>query len=135
MMPEKSRREDTAAWLVHAKKDLNAARVLIPIEPSCATFHCQQAAEKSAKAFLTFHEVVFRKTHDMKELGKQCAQVNPELEPMFKDASDLNDYAVVFRYLDAPHEPDEEEAKGALEIAQRVFDVVQRLTRSTSATA
>jgi len=35
------------------------------------------------------------------------------------EVEDLTDYAVVFRYLDAPWEPDEEEATRALEIARR----------------
>ena len=38
-----------------------------------------------------------------------------------KEASDLTDYAVVFRYLDAPREPDESEATVVLETAARAF--------------
>jgi hypothetical protein len=53
--------------------------------------------------------------------------LNPSLAPLFKEASDLNDYAVVFRYLDAPREPDESEARVALEIATRVFEDVSTL--------
>jgi hypothetical protein len=44
--------------------------------------------------------------------------------PLFKDASDLTDYAAVFRYLDAPHEPDESEAMAALDTAWRVVEEV-----------
>ncbi|MGA2726030.1 MAG: HEPN domain-containing protein [Bryobacteraceae bacterium] len=90
-------------------------------------FHSQQTAEKAAKAFLTFHDVPFRKTHDLNELGGQCAVLNPSLAPLFKEASDLTDYAVVFRYLDAPREPDESEATVALETAGRVFEEVSAL--------
>jgi hypothetical protein len=35
--------------------------------------------------------------------------------------------AVVFRYLDAPREPDEAEATGALETARRLYDHVRAL--------
>jgi hypothetical protein len=60
-------------------------------------------------------------------LGGQCAELNPSLAPLFKEASDLNDYAVVFRYLDAPREPDEGEAMAALEIAVRVLDRINAI--------
>jgi HEPN domain-containing protein len=101
---------------------LNAARVLAMPEPSRSVFHSQQAAEKAAKAFLAFHDVSFRKTHDLNELGGQCAALDSSLVPVFKQAADLNDYAVLFRYLDAPREPDEGEAVVALETALRVFE-------------
>lgn len=127
MTPEESRRDEAARWLAQARKDLNAARLLASPEPSRSAFHSQQAAEKAAKAFLTFHNVTFRKTHDLNELGGQCAALNPALAPLFKEASDLTDYAVVFRYLDAPREPDESEALVALETAGRVFEEVSAL--------
>ena len=127
MTPEESRRDEAARWLAQARKDLNAARLLASPEPSRSAFHSQQTAEKAAKAFLTFHDVTFRKTHDLNELGGQCAALNPSLAPPFKEASDLTDYAVVFRYLDAPREPDESEALVALETAGRVFEEVSAL--------
>ncbi|SPF37108.1 HEPN domain protein [Candidatus Sulfopaludibacter sp. SbA4] len=127
MTPEESRRDEAARWLAQARKDLNAARLLASAEPSRSVFHSQQAAEKAAKAFLTFHDVSFRKTHDMNELGGQCAALNPSLAPLFKETSDLTDYAVAFRYLDAPREADEGEAMAALETAFRVFQAVSAL--------
>ena len=80
--------------------------ILVSEEPSRSVFHSQQAAEKAAKAFLALHDVAFRKTHDLNELGRQCAQLDSSLLPVFREASHLTDYAVVFRYLDAPREPD-----------------------------
>ena len=43
----------------------------LPIPPLIedALFHCQQAAEKAMKAFLTAHDTAFRKTHDLDELA------------------------------------------------------------------
>lgn len=127
MTPEESRRDEADRWCAQARKDLNAARLLASAEPSRSVFHSQQAAEKAAKAFLTFHDVSFRKTHDLNELGGQCAALDASLAPVFKEASDLTDYAVVFRYLDAPREPDESEAIVALGIATRVLDAVGTL--------
>jgi HEPN domain-containing protein len=127
MTPEESRRDEADRWCAQARKDLNAARLLASAEPSRSVFHSQQAAEKAAKAFLIFHDVSFRKTHDLNELGGQCAALNASLAPLFKEASNLTDYAVVFRYLDAPYEPDEGEAIAALAIATRVFEGVSTL--------
>jgi HEPN domain-containing protein len=90
-------------------------------------FHSQQAAEKSAKAFLAYHNVPFRRTHDLQELGGQCAALNPSLAPVLAEVEDLTDYAVVFRYLDAPREPDQEEATVALERARRLYEQVSSL--------
>ena len=127
MTPEESRRHEAARWLAQARKDLNAAHLLAAPEPSPSVFHSQQAAEKAAKAFLVVHDVPFRKTHDLNELGGQCASLNPYLTPLFQAASDLTDYAVVFRYLDAPREPDEGETAVAVEIAGRVVGEISAL--------
>ena len=60
----------TRAWLEKAREDLQAARSLIQSGlPAPALFHCQQAAEKSFKALLTWKRVAFRKTHDIEEVG------------------------------------------------------------------
>jgi HEPN domain-containing protein len=127
MTPEESRRDEAARWLAQARKDINAARLLASEEPSRSVFHSQQAAEKAAKAFLAFHDVPFRKTHDLSELGRQCAALDSSLTSLFMEASDLTDYAVVFRYLDAPREPDPEEATVAIETATRVIEQVSSL--------
>jgi HEPN domain-containing protein len=54
MTPEESRRDEAARWLAQARKDLNAARLLVTAEPLRSAFHSRQAAEKGAKAFLYF---------------------------------------------------------------------------------
>ena len=98
--------------------------MLVAEEPAASVFHCQQCAEKSAKALLAFHNLAFRKTHDLTELGEQCAALDPRLTALFSEASDLTDYAIRFRYLDAPRDPDEAEALAALATAQRVYGEV-----------
>ena len=42
-------------------------------------FHCQQAVEKALKAFLTWHDRPFGKTHDLQRLGLRCPRVDPGL--------------------------------------------------------
>jgi len=92
---------DARAWLAKARLDLRSARVDLGAEPpivSDALFHCQQAVEKGLKAFLAWHDVAFRKTHDLGELGRQCVAINPTLEPDLRAAAGLTEYAWRFRY-------------------------------------
>ena len=131
MTPEQSRHDEACRWLDQARKDLNAASLLVCGEPSRSVFHSQQAAEKAEKAFLTLHDVPFRKSHDLNELGRQCSELEVGLAPLFQAAANLNEYAVVFRYLDAPREPDEEEARNALDVANRVFAELSRLVKQS----
>ncbi len=134
MTPEEWRRNEANRWRAVAARDLHAARLLAKEEPSAAVFHCQQAAEKSAKAFLTLHGVAFRKTHDLNELGQQCIALDAKLTPVVREAVGLTEYAVVFRYLDAPREPDEAEAEGALATAQRLYDQISGLLAQNDGT-
>lgn len=43
-------------------------------------FHCQQAVEKTLKGFLAWHDVPFRKTHSLEELGAACERLDPTLK-------------------------------------------------------
>ena len=130
MTPDELRRKEAAKWLQQATKDRNAAHVLVEAEPSRSVFFSQQAAEKAAKAFLTFHQIAFRKTHDLKDLGAQCVTADPTLGPLLHDVEDLTDYASAFRYPDAPYEPDAAEAAEALTVAATLCDEVQRRIES-----
>jgi HEPN domain-containing protein len=127
MKPEAWRRNEASRWLALATKDLHASSLLAAEEPSMSVFHSQQAAEKSLKALLTLHNVYFRKTHDLEEPGRQCAAIEPALSPLLAEAEGLTDYAVVFRYLDAPCEPDEAEAANSLAVARRLCVSIQDL--------
>ena len=70
---------DTRLWLVKAANDLRAAEIDLGAKPPLiedALFHCQQAAEKARKAFLTFQNVPFRKTHNLEEIGEICLAID-----------------------------------------------------------
>ena len=56
---------EVRSWLLKASKDLAVAKYELQAEPPFSEdilFHSQQAAEKSLKAFLTWHPIPFRKT-------------------------------------------------------------------------
>jgi HEPN domain-containing protein len=86
MPPDDARLQDARAWLSKAELDLKAAAHEMAAEGLWADvmFHAQQAAEKSMKAFLAWHDVPFRKTHNLEELGQQCVSVDAGLAPMRK---------------------------------------------------
>jgi HEPN domain-containing protein len=100
-----------ANWLGKADEDLASAHVLIgAYHFSGALFFCRQAAEKSLKAFLTWHERTFRRTHDLEELGKDCLAI--DATPALIDEADvLSDYAWKLRYPGAPYTPEREEGR------------------------
>jgi HEPN domain-containing protein len=85
-------------------------------------FHTQQAVEKAMKGFLACHGRVYRKTHNLVEIGEACAAIDPTLEPLLRRAAELTEYAWRFRYPGNPEEPTEEEARGALPLTREVFD-------------
>jgi HEPN domain-containing protein len=64
--------------LLKAVSDLAAARACVAatIALDVACFHCQQAVEKSLKAFLIFHGVAFPFTHDLGKLMPLCAAMD-----------------------------------------------------------
>jgi HEPN domain-containing protein len=68
--------ENTTAWLRKAGQDLRRVERCLADEPpdvEDALFHCQQTAEKAPKAFLTWHDQPFKKTHDLAALGTASA--------------------------------------------------------------
>jgi HEPN domain-containing protein len=126
MKPSEARARETREWLGKAAEDLAAAVVLIGSNHSAgALFFCQQAAEKSLKAFLTWHERTFRRTHDLEELGRDCQAIDGTLAALLEEADVLSDYAWKLRYPGAPYTPEREEVDAMLTIAGRVFREVQ----------
>jgi len=127
MTPDQLRHEETEAWLDRARRDLRAASLLTAGEANAeALFHCQQAVEKALKAFLTFHERPFRKTHDLGDLSPECLAIDDSLESAVSEAESLTQYAWRFRYPGLPYEPDSTEAKDGLQRAEAVVWEVER---------
>ena len=78
----------TREWLTKALHDLQTARIIAnaPDGPlDTAIYHCQQAAEKSLKGWLTARSDPFEKTHDIRRLIKQAAGVLPDFNQFCND--------------------------------------------------
>ena len=119
--------DETRAWVTRARRDLHAADLLIAGRAyEDALFHCQQASEKAIKAFLTFHQKPFRKTHELGNLIKDCLSIDGSLRPALDLADALTKYAWRFRYPGASYEPDAAEAADAFAKAEAVVSEIER---------
>jgi HEPN domain-containing protein len=70
--------EETRAWFSKAGNDMRAGTFelgAIPPLTSDIVFHAQQAAEKVRKGVLPWHGRVYRKTHNLVEIGEACARL------------------------------------------------------------
>ena len=79
------------------------------------------------KAFLTHHDLVFPKTHDLTELLARAATCHPPFERWQRVAEELTPYAVQFRYPGDPLEPNRDEADQAMRDAAAFLDFVMDL--------
>lgn len=83
-------------------------------------YHCQQAAEKAIKAWLTASEVVFPKTHSLEILLRLCFPSALGLQGFLLHASELTPFATEFRYPGNVFEPSAGEARNALMLAEEL---------------
>jgi len=128
MTPNEWLLDGTRRWIERAQGDFRAAEICAAELPAPALFHCQQAAEKYLKAYLTWNQKVFRKTHELRELAAACALIDPALESILAPAETLSKYAWQFRYPGAPYEPDAQEAAAGRTLAEQVrAAIVSRL--------
>jgi HEPN domain-containing protein len=98
---EEAKRNLVRQWVAKAEKDLSLAEHLIAEEapyPEAIAFNAQQAAEKYLKAFLVQHQVEFPKTHNLGELLRLIAPIDPSLAESLADVIKLNPYGVEVRY-------------------------------------
>lgn len=122
--------ERAKRWIKKAEKDIKIAKDEINTQnptTDLICYHCQQAIEKILKAFLVFHNKRFRKTHDISELLEICKEIDRDFENILteEEISRLNFYAVESRYPESiDFEPEVEEAKEAIEIAEKVKEFV-----------
>jgi HEPN domain-containing protein len=118
---------ETKSWFLKAEEDLcmadkglTGSRKL----PGPATYHAQQAAEKSLKGFLVWHSRPFAKTHHLFELGEPCWIIDGSLRDAIVRATPLTDYAWKHRYPGDYVDPTPDEAIRAVELAQALFSAI-----------
>jgi HEPN domain-containing protein len=118
-------RELVREWLDKAEEDYQLARYLVQEDApfgSSIGFHCQQAAEKLLKAFLTYRQIEVPKTHSLGELLDLLTKTDGTLASSLRDATSLTPYGAAFRY---PGVLDQElEKQEAFALATKVRDAI-----------
>ena len=126
-------RENTREWVKKSTAGLGRVELFLSQNPpdlEAALYFCQQSAEKALKAFLTWHDRPFPKTHKIEELGALCAALDPLFGPIANSSAILSPYVWVYRYPGDTAEPvpppTPEQAQQALAVARDVFEAVHR---------
>lgn len=111
------------AWMIKSRSDLATARVLITGDEKhldTGSYHCQQAAEKILKAWLTAQEVLFPKTHSLEELLALCIPSEAGFAHFRRHCEELTPLAHEFRYPGDVAEPDPKQAERGLSLAEQI---------------
>jgi len=117
-------------WLTKSQHDLGSAhRLMEGEEPylDTAVYHCQQAAEKAIKAYLTYGDIFFERTHNLIALLAFCMPSEPTFAQWRAEAEMLTPYATEFRYPGDILNPEMDEVKQALVAAESIVDFVIQL--------
>jgi HEPN domain-containing protein len=112
-------------WMLKAESDIETLTIMMERGKTfdSACFHAQQAAEKYLKAFLSFNDIVFPKTHNIEELLDSCAKIDERFADLVEETTFLTAYAVELRY-DVEFWPEKEEAEAAFEAASKIRQLV-----------
>jgi len=127
---EERKKKVVLRWMQKAESDIKVARHILgmdepPTDAIC--FHSQQAIEKYLKAFLTYHDVRVKKTHDLGILLEMCIEMDKEFKSIDKgEIVSLTPFAVEIRYPDEIETPTIDESKNAFETALKVREIVFR---------
>jgi HEPN domain-containing protein len=122
----KSKREYVQDWFVKAANDLKIARREMQAEDAASDavcFHFQQAAEEVLKAWLVWHDVQYKPTHNIEVLLAACGQLDPEFRRL-RHVEALTPYAVEIRYADDFYMPTADEMREAAGLAHAAWDLV-----------
>jgi len=126
--PEEARLQLLCQWLEKAEGDWRVShRLLGDSEPhaEAIAFHAQQAVEKYLKALLTWHQVEFPKTHDIKRLLGLVSSCDSALAELLAGAAELTTYAVEYRYPGENPPVTMDDAAQAVALADLVRDRIR----------
>lgn len=116
------------AWLRRARDDLALAAAALAEEPPItwgAVYHAHQAAEKALKAVLSVVGLPPMPTHDLGALATAVVASGAALPSLDEETETLSPYAVEPRYPDVTRDYAVDEARKAIEAAERVVAAVE----------
>lgn len=95
------------SWQAKSLRDLRIARALLDMQPpflDAASFFCQQAIEKSLKAYLLSRSRRIKKIHDLVALYSEAIASGFDVEVPAVTLATISEYAVAHRYPGAAKE-------------------------------
>lgn len=142
-MIRRERWEEAQRWFEQARWDVGAARRVREAGLySLACFVSQQAAEKALKAYLFCQGLEVIREHSVGRLAKRAAQYDPDFAEVRVWAGLLDKYYIPTRYPNGlasggiPAEAyDDHDAARALELAEKLFEVVETKLAALAAAA
>ncbi len=127
--------ETVRHWLRKAEHDLRIGRAGMEIaDPvtDMVCFHMQQCVEKYLKAFLILHGKEYPKTHRLSILVALCRQLDESFAVLMDWGIDeLTAYATTLRYGEEFYMPDVDEARRAIDLAERAREFVREKLRQS----
>ncbi len=110
-------------WIKKADEDFKYAKISLEegiefYSPIC--FHFHQAAEKYLKALIVAKELDFKKTHDLKELVRICAEFDKEFNKLSDLVSELNPYYIETRYPEFIESINKSSAEEAMKLVEGI---------------
>lgn len=93
----KNRNNLIKEWISKAEHDIGMAKLALDYKPEytdAICFHCQQAVEKYLKAFLTYLNIDFKKSHSLSYLLDLIVEKVKITEELYAKADQLESYAV-----------------------------------------
>ena len=127
---DEAKRNEIRQWLIKSQHDLGSAhRLMEGEEPylDTAVYHCQQTAEKAIKAYLTYRDIVFERTHNLVALLAFCIPSEPALSRWKEEAKMLTPYATEFRYPGDVLDPERGEVEQAFAAAEGIVNFIIQL--------
>jgi len=122
----KERRDLVFGWLRKAQSDLVALDASAAAGAyDAASFHAQQAAEKTLKAYLANAGTNFPFTHNLSRLVDLCTALDSSFVSLLPVVEPLTPFAVELRY-DADFWPSEQDTQDARSLALDVWHFVLR---------
>jgi HEPN domain-containing protein len=117
-------------WLEKAEEDIKVAEHLFKTSQfyTDVGFHCQQAAEKSLKAYLVYNREVPRKIHSLKDLLLDCLKYDTSLNEINPHLKILEGLYISTRYpfvINVSKEEAEEFLKSAKEVISRIKEKIK----------
>ena len=123
-------KDETKKWLDYANENLQSAQLLAGNLFNPCLQNVQQAVEKVLKALLVESDIKFLKTHSITELVNLLGKNGKNIDITPDDCDLLDSIYLPSKYpfggVLPDFEPDRETCKKCLELAERVFESVEK---------